>query len=49
LMHSVDASSSDDDRISLSFNINIFSDYYRDNAVYPQKRYNKSQLPLSLK
>tara|TARA_B100001250_G_scaffold290633_1_gene252399 strand:- start:1583 stop:2254 length:672 start_codon:yes stop_codon:yes gene_type:complete len=46
LMHSVDASSSDDDRISLSFNINIFSDFYRDHEVYPQRKHNKTQLSL---
>lgn len=48
LMHSVDASSSDDDRISLSFNINIFSDYYRDNEVYPKRKSNNSQLSLKI-
>tara|TARA_B100001250_G_scaffold408102_1_gene429921 strand:- start:1995 stop:2672 length:678 start_codon:yes stop_codon:yes gene_type:complete len=48
LMHSVDASSSDDDRISLSFNINIFSDYYRDNEIYPQRKSNNSQLSLKI-
>ena len=46
LMHSVDASSSDDDRISLSFNINIFSDFYRDHEVYPKRKHNNSQLSL---
>ena len=49
LMHSVDKSATDKERISLSFNMHIFSDYYRDNAVYPQKRRSNSQLPLSLK
>jgi len=48
LMHSVDASSSDDDRISLSFNINIFSDYYRDNEIYPKRKSNNSQLSLKI-
>ena len=46
LMHSVDASSSDDDRISLSFNINIFSDFYRDHEVYPQRKHNNTKLSL---
>ena len=48
LMHSVDASASDDDRISLSFNIHIFSDYYRDNEVYPKRKSNNSQLSLKI-
>tara|TARA_B100000287_G_scaffold322650_1_gene306569 strand:+ start:931 stop:1617 length:687 start_codon:yes stop_codon:yes gene_type:complete len=49
LMHSVDRSASEDDRISLSFNMHVFSDYYREDEVYPQKRYNRSNVPLSLK
>ena len=49
LMHSVDKSASDDDSISLSFNMHVFSNYYRENEVYPQKRYNKPNVPLSLK
>ena len=49
LMHSVDKSNTELERISLSFNMHIFSDYYREDEVYPKKRYNKSQLPLSLK
>ena len=46
MMHSVDVSSSDSDRISLSFNINIFSDFYRDHEVYPKRKHNNSQLSL---
>ena len=49
LMHSVDASSSDDDRISLSFNIHIFSDFLRDHEVYPKRKSNNSQLSLKIK
>tara|TARA_B100001996_G_scaffold207005_1_gene158698 strand:- start:999 stop:1685 length:687 start_codon:yes stop_codon:yes gene_type:complete len=49
LMHSVDKSASDDDRISLSFNMHVFSNYYREHEVYPQRRYNKPNVPLSLK
>lgn len=49
LMHSVDMSASDDDRISLSFNLHIFSDYYRDNAVYPKRKSNNSKLSLQIK
>ena len=46
LMHSVDVSASDGDRISLSFNINIFSDFYRDHEVYPQRKHNNTKLSL---
>ena len=49
LQHSVDASASDDDRISISFNMFIFSDFYRDNEIYPKGKPNNSKLPLSLK
>ena len=49
LMHSVDKSASDDDRISLSFNLHIFSDYYRDNAVYPKRKSNNPKLSLQIK
>ena len=49
LLHSVDRSASDEDRISISFNIFIFSDFYRDNEVYPKGKPNNSKLPLSLK
>ena len=38
LAHSVDPSSSDDDRISLSFNIHAFSDFLRDDQVYPTQQ-----------
>ena len=48
LAHSVDKSSSQDDRISLSFNIHVFSNIYRDNEVYPSKQSRKSNVPLSL-
>ena len=48
LMHSVDPSSSDDDRISLSFNIHVYSDYYRDNEIYPKRKHNNSKLSLKI-
>ena len=48
LMHAVDPSSSDDDRISLSFNIQLFSDQLRDNEIYPSRKPINSNVPLSL-
>ncbi len=48
LMHAVDPSSSDDDRISLSFNIQLFSDQLRDNEIYPSRKSINSNVPLSL-
>ena len=37
LMHSVDRSASDDDRISLSFNFNVYSEHYVKNGIYPSQ------------
>ena len=49
LMHSVDKSATDKERISLSFNIHCFSDYYREDEIYPKKRGGRKNVPLSLK
>ena len=48
LMHSVDRSASDDDRISLSFNFNVYSEHYVKNGIYPSQEPTRQTLPLSL-
>ena len=48
LPHAVDKSSSDDERISLSFNLHVFSKIYQDNEVYPSKRPTNPDVPLKV-
>ena len=48
LPHSVDRSSSEDERISLSFNLHVFSKIYQDNEVYPSKRSTNTNVPLKV-
>ena len=48
LPHSVDRSSSEDERISLSFNLHVFSKIYQDNEVYPSKRPTDTNVPLKV-
>jgi len=47
LLHMVGRSASDEDRISISFNIHVFSDLYINDEVYPKRKSNKSRLSLS--
>ena len=48
LLHSVGASASDDERVSISFNIHVFSDYLTNDEVYPKRKSNNSRLSLKI-
>lgn len=46
LTHSVSKSASDGERISISFNIQVFSNYY--NEVYPNRQFAGKNIPLKV-
>ena len=48
LLHMVGKSASDEDRISISFNIHVFSELLLDDEVYPKRKSNNSRLSLKV-
>jgi uncharacterized protein (TIGR02466 family) len=46
LLHSVSKSNSDGERISISFNIQVFSNFYHE--VYPSRQSSRKDLPLKI-